>query len=392
MIVAQHEVRATTSTGLELTVLDGSTITADRAWTPHVQGRLEIAPPASYVGPGRRLTVELTQRFGSLAITRDLSDLYGGLTTAALTTQFGGDTTADITALITASAWNDTSRAATGRQFELMVTKSTKRLNSWSLEVASCEALFIDALNPDLSGSNEAIARQLEGPDTPSMVRSAFFSSNTCGHHIAGGYPTLTAPVSLVEGRTAGLSTPLVIEPLANIWATVMGVLVSVGQRLYSRGDWALILTEQNPETAGEITVEPGVNLIDWELAEELIVDTLVRWDGSQTDPNARPVWGTSTGGISFTNVTARLIDVPAPLIGWPPLGPLQLGFPTPAASYAEQAGLDRSPLRLTVINDYSIMPWSSITYTLPDESPTTTIIDAITWQLAGRFEMEVWV
>lgn len=392
MIVDQHEVRATTFNGAELTVLEGSTITADRAWTPHVQGSLRVAPPDAVVTPGMRVIIELTQRFGDLSVTRDLSALYGGGTSATLTAAFGGDLTSDITALIIAGSWNTPPRAGTGRRFDLMITTIAKTRNDWTLTLASCEALYIDALNPDLNASNEAIERAIPGDDTQAIVRSAFYSSNTTGHHVAGGYPNLTAPVFVAQGRRAGLGSALSVQPVANIWATVMGVLVSVAQRLYSVGDWTLTHAEENPDTPGELIVEPGVNLIDWELTSELRVNTMVRWAGSQTDPNARPVWYTSTGGIFFSNVWARLIDVPAPLVGWPPVGsPPPVGFPTPAASYAQQAGLDRSPLRLTVVNDYSVMPWSSITYTLPDETEETTIIDAITWQIGGRYQMDVW-
>lgn len=391
MLVDQHETRATTLNGAELTVLEGSTITADRAWAPHVQGSVRVARPAATVTVGMRVIIELTQRFGDLSVTRDLSALYGGGTSATLTAAFGGDLTSDITALVIAGSWNTPARAGTGRRFDLMITAIEKTPNDWTLTLASCEALYIDALNPDLDG-DEAIARAIAGSDTRAIVQNAFFAWNTNGHHMFGGYPNLTAPVFIGAGRLAGLGSALNVQPLANIWATVMGVLVSVAQRLYSRGDWALIHAEESPDTPGQLTVEPGVNLVDYQLRSELRVNTLARWAGSQTDPAAQPVYYTTTGGIAFTNVWARLIDVSAPLIGWPPAGDLPgLGFPTPAASYEAKAGLDQSPLRLTVINDYSVMPWSEITYTLPDEDEVTTIIDAITWQIGGRYQMDVW-
>jgi hypothetical protein len=391
MPVNDPEARVYTSTGDRLTVLDGSTITADRAWTPHIQGRIEIAPPSVAMGPGKRVIVELTQRFGDISISRDLTTLFGD-ETGTLTEDFNGILPADMPALIAAGSWNDPPRAGTGRRLELMVTKVRERRDSWTLDVASAEALYLDALNPDLDGNNDAIARAIPGDHTQALVRFAFFSATTVGHHVAGGYPDLDEPVLITQARRAGVGAPLNVEPLANVWAAVVGILVSVAQRLYSRGDWALIHAEDNPPTPGDIIVEDGVNLIDYEYARDLATKTLVRWSGSQTDPNARPVWPTSIGGISFTNVVARLIDVPAPLIGWPPTdAPPPLGFPTPAASYATRAGLDLSPVRLTTPPDYSVMPWSSITYTLPGDDAVTTIIDAITWQLSGRFEMNIW-
>jgi hypothetical protein len=36
-------------------------------------------------------------------------------------------------------------------------------------------------------------------------------------------------------------------------------------------------------------------------------------------------------------------------------------------------------------------LPWSSISYTLPDEAEVSTIIDAITWNL-DRHQMDIWV
>ena len=158
MIVDQHDVRIYDEAGVELEMLDsGGTITADRGWSPHVQGRITVRPPASdaSTAPGNTLTIELTQRFGSFALTSDLTEMFGGLTTAALTTAFAGGTTATITALITAGSWVSPVRAATGRQFELIITKRTRSRGEHQLELASREVLFQDWLWYDVDANLE---------------------------------------------------------------------------------------------------------------------------------------------------------------------------------------------------------------------------------------------
>lgn len=393
MPIDQHEVRVTTLAGVELDIIGGATITADRGWSPHVQARIPIAPPSTDLTTGRRILIELTQRTGSFCFTRDMTELHGGGTSATLTTAYGGGTSATLTALVTAGSWNTPMMPASGRTFDLMVTKINKSRTEWTLELASVEAAYIDAI---VAGSGaEGSATIVDGNNTIDMVRFwhqpnilayPWTYANDLGF---GAFADLTVPSLVTQAFRSGLGAPLSVPTLTNMWAAVVQTLVSVGQRLFSRGDWALIHSQDVPTASGEITVTDGVNLIDWEYTDKLPGYAYVRWTGDATNPAARPIHSDAPSLTLYPHT--RVVEVPTALVGWPRTGVIGTPWDTPATAYSDRAGLDESPLRLVAISDYSVMPWSSINYTLPDEAEETTIIDAITWYL-DRHQMDIWV
>ena len=383
MILDQHEVRVFSGT-TELEALENAgTITADRGWSPHVQGTLNVRVPASNVStqPGAMLTIELTQRFGYFAFTRDLTDLYAGLTTAALTAAFAGGTTATFTALIAAGSWNTPVRASTGRTLELVIISRRRSRDEHSVTLASVEALIQDWLSYKVDGDDSSVAVTVEGDTTASLLRGMI------ALHAA---QTATEMPTILNLATDRIIAPIsyVIEAGDPTIAAVFPVLTQTLQRLFSPGDSSIILTDRNQVSAGAITVASGVGLIEWEVSEERTAQQLVKFTGTLTNPAARPIYSST----AFPDINPPHEKISVAPNAYVPYPGLMSTITSALGPYLRAIGLDDSPVRLVTVNDYSVMPGSPITYTLPDEAPVKNSIDALTWQLGGQSEMNIWV
>jgi len=383
MILDQHEVRVFSGT-TELEALENAgTITADRGWSPHVQGTLNVRVPASNVStqPGAMLTIELTQRFGYFAFTRDLTDLYAGLTTAALTAAFAGGTTATFTALIAAGSWNTPVRASTGRTLELVIISRRRSRDEHSVTLASVEALIQDWLSYKVDGDDSSVAVTVEGDTTASLLRGMI------ALHAA---QTATEMPTILNLATDRIIAPIsyVIEAGDPTIAAVFPVLTQTLQRLFSPGDSSIILTDRNQVSAGAITVASGVGLIEWEVSEERTAQQLVKFTGTLTNPAARPIYSST----AFPDINPPHEKISVAPNAYVPHPGLMSTITSALGPYLRAIGLDDSPVRLVTVNDYSVMPGSPITYTLPDEAPVKNSIDALTWQLGGQSEMNIWV
>lgn len=403
MIVDQHEVRIFSGSTELKAVENAGTITADRGWSPHVQGRITVAAPTddALTEPGTLLTIELVQRFGDVGVVRDLTDRWcgPGRTLADLTAEVCGPgrTLADLTAeLITANSWNTPVRPATGRTFYLLVTERTRKRGEHTLQLASIEALMQDWLwyAVDVNLEGQPLTIQASSP-------SQFLEAIDAAHraHVPW-FPPLLEPTTpapdLLPYRV--MAHPVTITPTTHEIGTGEGttarlydLLNQARQRLYSPGDGTLRLVDYPYTSPGEITVEPGLNLIDWEITDDRPRMLLVRYTGTASNPSARPVYWSDPEEFAATRYAEawppeRIVEAPhAPIItDNPGVGEVE--------PYLERIGLDESPIKLRTINDYSVMPGSPITYTLPGESEETDSIDAITWQLGGRWEMDIWV
>ena len=389
MIVDQHELRVY-SGDVELEPVENAgTLTADRGWSPHVQGRLTVRAPASLLttAPGSMLRIELTQRFGDFALTRDLTDGYGGDLTSVLTTAFAGGLTSDLTALITAGSWNTPVRASTGRTLHLVVTSRTRSRDEHSLELASVEALIQDWVWYDVDVNLEGVPLTFAA-DTPARFLQALIRA----HSAETSWVAAWAGLPIVD-----TSTPTVISTLEHTLqagdgtiAALQTFLTFARQRLYSPGEERLTLTDYPYTSPYSITVEDGVNLIDWEITEDRFRQTLVRFTGTASNPAARPIYHSNP----FPEINAppeALIDSPTlPVVI--KASELVSGITPAVAPFLNRVGLDESPIRLVTINDYGVMPGSAITYTLPDEDEENDTIDTITWQLGGTWQMDIWV
>lgn len=386
MIVDEHDLRVFSGDEELSPLSNAGTITADRGWSPHVQGRLSVAAPTddALTAPGSVLTIELTQRFGSFALTRDLTDLYGGLTTAALTAAFGGGTTATITALITAGAWTTPPRAATGRQFELIVTKRTRSRGEHQLELASREVLFQDWLWYDVDANLEGEPLTFTADTVSRFIERILAAAGSAHFGAAAAIPVLLDQSSIV----AITPTTHTIATGSGIFAAAEGFLAQARQRIYSPGDSSVRIVDYPFTSPGTITVTESVNLIDWEITDDRERHTLVRFTGTDLNPAAKPIYS-SRAFPDLAPPPEVIIDAPhKPLL----VTGLISGVTAEVEPFMNRAGLDESPVKLVTINDYSVMPGSPITYTLPDSTTETDTIDAITWQLGGRFEMDVWI
>lgn len=105
-------------------------LTLDDSWAPYVQGRLTVTTPTDPTILDPRdlpeITVTLRQRFGDgLQFTSDLTDLFAGGTTAAITTAWAGLLTSALTNLI--GEWNGSRIAATSLVATLYITEATHR-------------------------------------------------------------------------------------------------------------------------------------------------------------------------------------------------------------------------------------------------------------------------
>jgi hypothetical protein len=371
--------------GVEATVISGE-LTADRAWTPHVQGTIEVSRHGA-IGSGDELVIELTQRFGDYAFVSDLTaDWCGpGRTLANLSAEICGPgrTLATLTAeTITAGAWSSPVRASTGRTLTLGMQRSRETRDTITFDVASSEARVQDIVWWNVDVNAEGIPLTIDA-DTPARyVRAALDALKT--RHILWSCDVLDR------------STPTAIAPLTHtveaggsIFAIAQQLLTTARQRLYDAGDGILQIVDVPHSLGGSITIsEANDTLLDWEITGVRTGLTLVRFAGTVTNPAARP-FVTEATFPELNDPMEIFIDADA-------LRPVQNGLlpgvTNPAAPYFDRIGLDRSPVKLTAIADFSVMPGSAITYTIPGSSPVNTIIDAITWRLEDSWQMDVWV
>lgn len=393
MIRDEHEVRVFDEQGDQLTLVPDAagSITADRGWSPHVQGTLTVRPPEFSIrtSPGAFIRIELTQRFGSFALTRDLTDMYGGLTTAALTAAYAGGTSATLTALITAGSWVTPVRPATGRTFELVITRRTETRDEHTIELASREAIFQDWLWYDVDANLEGVPLTFTADTTWRYLERLLVGFRTESIWLdLGNFPDVFGV--LLDQATVGFIDPTThtIDAGSTPFQGLQQLLTETRQRLYSPGDGTVRLVDYPYTAPGELTIEHGVNLVDWQITSERWKPAMVRFTGSASNPAARPIYS-SHAFPELNRPHEQLYDAPhKPILATG----LVNGITAQVEPYIAQVGLDKSPVKLTTINDYSVMPGSPITYTLPDEAEATDTIDAITWQVGGRFEMDIWV
>lgn len=391
MIIDQHELRVRSGT-TELEPLENAgTITVDRGWSPHVQGTLTVRAPdtLSVTSPGSFLTIELTQRFGDFALTRDLTDLYSTLTTAALTTAYANGTSATLTALITAGSWVTPVRAATGRTFELVITARTRTRDEHSLTLASREALFQDWLWYDVNANLEGVPLTFTADTTWRYLERVLVGLRTESSYLDAAGTAATIGQLLDRARVSFISpTAHTLAAGEAPFEKLQQLLAETRQRLYSPGDGTTLLVDYPYTGPGEINLQAGVNLIDWEITDERFKPAMVRFTGTDSNPAARPIYS-SHAFPELNRPHEQLYDAPhKPILATG----LVNGITAQVAPFIDLVGLDKSPVKLTTVNDYSVTAGSPISYTLPDEAEVNDTIDAITWQLGGRFEMDIWV
>lgn len=392
MSLDHHELRVF-SGDVQLKPIDkAGTITADRGWSPQVQGRLTVKTPepVATTEPGSLITIELTQRFGDFALTRDLSDAHGGDLTSDLTSAFAGGTTADLTALITAGSWVTPVRAATGRTFHLIVTERARSRETVTMELASREVLFQDWLWYDVDGNLEGLPLEFTAETAGQYLERIIDAHRRKSFtYFSGGFdddiPVLLIPSAFNAAAIA--PTTHTIQTGEGTFAALKTILTNQRAVIYSDGDNTVQVGSVNRVSAGSIELEHGINLIDWEITDARARTTLVRFTGTDVDPEARPIYSSSP----FPEIPRpheQLIEAPhKPFL----TSGLVSGVTAQVSPYLQTIGLDDSPIRLVAVNDYSVMPGSSISYTLPGEDEETDSIDAISWQLGDRFEMNIW-
>ena len=395
MIVDQHELRVF-SGSTELEPLENAgTLTLDRGWSPHVQGTLTVRAPDSNATTARGaiITIELSQRFGDLALTRDLTDMYGGEVTAELTTAYAGGTTADMTGLIDAASWNTPSRPSSGRTFSLIVTGLQRTRDEHTLQLRSNEAIVDQIVWYKVDGTLEGVPLTFEAETAAQYIRAvlaAFVPEATLypdlgftGFGWAGSFVDTATPVAL---STTSHTMQVGVAPFSDL----QQYMTVTRQVLYAPGDGTLILSDQAAFTGPAFTAHYGENLVDWQVnLEGQLGLSIYRFVGSPTNPAARPVHSPlAFPAANFPHT--GVIEVPT--VGPTTPGGFSNGQQSLMSALSAPIGLDSSPVRLVTVSNYNVRPGSPITYTLPDESPVNNSIDAITWQLGGRWEMDVWV
>lgn len=399
MIIDQHELRVY-SGSTELEPLESAgTLTIDRGWSPFVQGRLAVRAPdtLALTEPGTMIRIELTQRFGDVALVRDLTDVWTGTgrTLADLTTEQAGvgRTVADLTSeLITATSWNTPVRAATGRTFTLVITERNRTRDVHSLQLRSNEYITDKIVWYDVDANLEGVPLTFDAETAAQYVQEvlAAFASEATLYPDPGFYGAGWVP-GFVNSSTAIVmpETSHTIEAGVAPFDALQQHMAVTRQMLYAPGDGTMVLIDQDAMSGPAFTVTADENLVDWEITSTGLGENIYKFTGSATDPDARPIhtpYAFPEANIPHTG----LIEVPA--VGPTTPGGLSNGQQSLIDGLSLPKGLDASPLRLTTVSDYSARPGSPITYTLPDEDEENDTIDAITWQLGGRWEMDIWV
>jgi len=397
VIVDEHEVRIYSGTTPLKPADDIGSITVDRGWSPHVQGRISVLTPSasSLTSEGSIITIELTQRFGDFALTRDLTAAYAGDLTSDLTSVFASGTTADLTAIMTAQSWVSPPRAGSGRTFRLIVTGRIRTRTVHTLEVESEEAVLDSLVWYDVDGSLEGLPLNF----TANTARG-YLDAILTAHQTEGDlYPTSTGAGWTPNFVDRSSPTPLfesshVIEVGEATFATMKPLLIGTRQRLFCPGDGTAILTDYPYTLSPSITVIAGDNLVDFEVTTSgLPLNMLYRFQGSESNPAARPIH-TPYAFPELNYPHGGLIEMPVP---GPVIGAGLSNFTTIQAELAvalrNPVGLESSPLRLVAVNNYDAMPGSPISYTTTiGGTPINEVVDAVTWRLGGQFEMDIWI
>lgn len=389
MIVDQHELRVY-SGSTELDPLENAgTLTADRGWSPFVQGRLTVRAPASdaLTAPGTTIKLELTQRFGDSGLTRDLTDQWcaPGRTLADLTTLVcgSGRTVANLTTeQITTPSWNSPVIAATGRTFTMVITDRTRTRDEHSLQLASLEALVQDWVWYKVTGYPMTfVDLTVEGDTTTSILNGILAAQQAETSYALPEIVRSATPVLLNQQTHTianGQNTIGYLDPLN----------IASRHRIFSNGGDSIVHGNLDQADSYSITIAPASNLIDWEVTDQRSKPTIVRFTGSPDLPTSPAIYSS----LAFPSLNA-------PHEAYIDSGHIYRdqglvdGVTGAIAVYLNKRGIDESPLRLTTVNNYAVQPGSPITYTLEaGDPPVLNSVDAITWQLGGRWEMDIWV
>lgn len=209
-ILNQQTIRAHVD-DVVLDVVDAR-VTHDDTWAPSWQADLGIrnAGDVADLDPlgSTPVTLELIQRFGDLAVTADLTEMFGGGTTADVTAAWGGLTTGDVSTL-PGREWNSAPIDGTGCTVTLWLRRvAPTHSGTTRLYLESAEQLLRDAMWPDFAGQPATILTP-----TPRSIRELFTKVKT-EFEAQGG----SLPIEIIPGGVDGYELPLVLNTDMNAW------------------------------------------------------------------------------------------------------------------------------------------------------------------------------
>jgi hypothetical protein len=361
VILDQHTVTAVTSTGVTLKVKSGS-VTLDEAWSPYGQLAFTCALPSpadrdllDIRDAPIRVDVRLRQDFGRPWSLAAVTAAHGG-SLASLTEAFGGTPLGSITVAYFV-AWNSFSiRAATTREFNLLITERSFDYQRGEMDVtaATDEArLQGDAL----------VATSIYTPTTTSVRSLVQLVLARIGATLQSG--TNDAAVDIAA--TAW-------EPGRSGWEYIAPLLETANLRLWCDEDRRWYLTTPQPISAGALALSPETGTVtrlsdrmtrhglDWFDAVVILYKWTDEFDLAQTAYDV-------AGATSPTNVFVETRARPYP------------GSGAAAGILSRAQGRGRQ-LEISAVSNYQAQPGQPATVTIPGTDLQTGFVSSVSWDV----------
>ncbi len=373
MIAPEISVRVS-DTDDDLSVLPGSSITLDEAWSPYVQGTLVLADLPSTLLSSSSSTeyrVRLKTRVGDvLQHGSDLSEMFAGGTAAAVSAAWQGLDGADISGL-PGRNWNsDSLLNPTGIDLYLYGEQAQQNEDgTWTVQVESVEArLFEQIITADLtltSGTVSGLVSQI--------------ASTAIGESVPT--PAVYKEGAVPPGLDSSAPENPVVPYLAGDrpWETLDGILKWSNLRMLPGA-----IVDADWTAGGEVSISDDLNLISGTLAEDRSQwarRILVLFDRSRTLAG-RPAYiydGLAPDEFG-TPATEKTLPVQ-----------LEIGSPFPAGTTLapdfvrpiRRRAVSRSRrLELQAVADYRATPRRPLDIHLDFETDYTARVQSVTFNL----------
>jgi hypothetical protein len=361
VILDQHTVTATTSTGVTLKVKSGS-VTLDESWSPYGQLSFTCALPSpadrellDIRDAPIRVYVRLRQDFGQPWSLAAVTAAHGG-NLASLTAAFGGTPLGTLTVAYFV-AWNSFSiRDATTREFNLLITERSFDYQRGEMDVTAT--------------TDEA---RLQGD---ALVATAIYTPTTT---------SVRALVRLVLARIGatletGTNDAVVDiaatawEPGRSGWEYIAPLLETANLRLWCDEDRRWFLTTPQPISAGALALSPATGTVtrlrdrmtrhglEWFDAVVILYKWTDEFDLAQSAYDV-------AGATSPTNVFVETRERPYP------------GSGAAAGILSRAQGRGRQ-LEISAVSNYQAQPGQPATVTIPGTDSQTGFVSSVSWDV----------
>lgn len=395
MTLDQQKWTATLSDGsvLELTSAD---VTMDENWAPYIQGDITLPTPddLTLIDPrlSAKITLSMSQRFGAeLALTEDLSELFGGGATATISAAWGSHLTSWVSAL-PGRAWNTTIIDGTSIDMTLWVRRRSVGTDGrTTLKVASAESVWLD-LRSDvtLAIPTPGDFRATELPDLRSLYKyiTSYLPPSTPIPPLRAG----TTNAGILPGADSARPAAAIVNVKAgqSYWELFNTIATEAGMRLWSDADGYMNLTPRNvahgtPLTLGEATLD-ATDTIDRDT--DLWADFVtVEYLPNPAIPAAPYVFSTN-GAPPLTKMHYEKLDVitpaPDPALYLPWVSELPAQILARLQLHAHQIGFSHR-------NNFHAVPNRPVEVEFIGEETIpefTAVIDQVSWSTSGTMSV----